>query len=281
MKRLLLLLCVLSFLSFGNCVNLPTQLSPAGVTGGNLPIHLAKKQYTAGASQTSTSNSQISPASLTSGREHPQIHHATGASLTSTSNSQISPAIRISGREHHPKKPSTGSHMSASHSQISPPGLTSGREHPQIHHPKKQSTGPTHTTVTLPDYNRTAEVIESTREDNELLLKIPLMQNPQNETRVISFALYGTLPKYNVGAIRNAELAKIYFPGWTCRFYTASDVLQTTTDRLKELGSEIETIPPGMGAMSGMLWRFLVASDAKVDRYIIRDADSRVNARDR
>jgi hypothetical protein len=50
---------------------------------------------------------------------------------------------------------------------------------------------------------------------------------------------------------------------------------------LKTLGAEIESIPPGKGYISGMFWRFLVAADPTVDRYIIRDADSRMNARDR
>ena len=36
-----------------------------------------------------------------------------------------------------------------------------------------------------------------------------------------------------------------------------------------------------MGNTSGMFWRFMVASDPTVDRYIIRDVDSRLNARDR
>ena len=32
---------------------------------------------------------------------------------------------------------------------------------------------------------------------------------------------------------------------------------------------------------AGMFYRFLVAADSSVDRYIIRDVDSRLNARDR
>ncbi len=34
-----------------------------------------------------------------------------------------------------------------------------------------------------------------------------------NEKRVISFGLYGNDPKYTQGAVRNAELAPVYFPG--------------------------------------------------------------------
>jgi hypothetical protein len=126
-----------------------------------------------------------------------------------------------------------------------------------------------------------AEAAEIEKEDKELISKIALFTNPNNENRVISFGLYGSKPKYNIGAIRNAELVKTYFPGWKCRFYVTNDVANSTIDRLKELGSEIEPIPSGMGYTSGMFWRFIVADDPTVDRYIIRDVDSRLNARDR
>jgi hypothetical protein len=36
-----------------------------------------------------------------------------------------------------------------------------------------------------------------------------------------------------------------------------------------------------MGHAAGMFYRFLVAADSTVDRFIIRDVDSRLNARDR
>jgi hypothetical protein len=34
------------------------------------------------------------------------------------------------------------------------------------------------------------------------------------------------------------------------------------------------------GGIAGMFWRFLVADDPSVDRFIVRDADSRLNPRD-
>ncbi len=34
------------------------------------------------------------------------------------------------------------------------------------------------------------------------------------------------------------------------------------------------------GGIAGMFWRFLVADDPQVDRFIVRDSDSRLNARD-
>jgi hypothetical protein len=131
-------------------------------------------------------------------------------------------------------------------------------------------------TPALKEYaNDTASYIE----DMKLIKNISLLTNPNNETRVISFALYGKKPKYNLGAIYNVEMAKVYFPGWKCRFYVADDAMKLTVNILKDLGAEIEYIPPGMGRM--MFWRFMVADDPTVDRYIIRDVDSRLNSRDR
>ena len=54
----------------------------------------------------------------------------------------------------------------------------------------------------------------------ELIRKLPTSK----EKRVVSYGLYGTNPKYTTGAIRNAELVKIYFPGWVARFYVDNSV---------------------------------------------------------
>ena len=101
------------------------------------------------------------------------------------------------------------------------------------------------------------------------------------EKRVISFGLYGDNPKYTTGAIRNAELRDTYFPGWVCRFYVDDSVPKDVIVKLEDLGSEIVHQKGLAGATGGMFWRFLVADDPTVDRYIVRDSDSRLNARDR
>ena len=66
-----------------------------------------------------------------------------------------------------------------------------------------------------------------------------------------------------------------------CRFYVTSDVPSDTIDALKKLGAEVELVPAGMGYSSGMFWRFMPAADSSVDRFVVRDVDSRLNARDR
>ena len=51
--------------------------------------------------------------------------------------------------------------------------------------------------------------------------------------KVIAFSLWGDSPKYTMGAIKNAEIAKEIFPDWTCRYYLGSDVPEYIT---RELG---------------------------------------------
>jgi hypothetical protein len=87
--------------------------------------------------------------------------------------------------------------------------------------------------------------------------------------KVISFGLYGAAPKYTFGALRNVELAKIFYPGWVCRFYSDKSVPQPVIDRLKEEGAEVvlvDTLGLG-GGIGGMFWRFLVADDPTVGSF--------------
>ncbi len=102
-----------------------------------------------------------------------------------------------------------------------------------------------------------------------------------SEKRYISFGLYGNNLRYTGGAIENAKLAKVYFPGWICRYYITSDVSMDIKNELSSQGAELVDIPSGEGMAAGMFYRFFIAADDTVDRYIIRDVDSRLNARDR
>ena len=73
-----------------------------------------------------------------------------------------------------------------------------------------------------------------------------------------------------------------YFPGWVARFYSGADVPTEITDGLRARGAEVVTMGGHAidGAIAGMFWRFLVADDPAVERFIVRDSDSRLNARD-
>lgn len=105
---------------------------------------------------------------------------------------------------------------------------------------------------------------------------------------VVSMSLYGSEPRYTQGAIRNAEIIKIYLPGWKLRVYVElpSDkpmfgpVPKNVLDKLRELDAVLNYMDPHESRIPPMMWRFLIADDLSVDRFIVRDTDSRLSPRD-
>jgi hypothetical protein len=98
-------------------------------------------------------------------------------------------------------------------------------------------------------------------------------------TKIISFSLWGHDRGYVLGALANAKLAPVLFPDWICRFYCAEDVPQKVLADLKALGCEIVMKKVTMG-YRGLFWRMEVADDPTVERFIVRDTDSRLTPRD-
>jgi hypothetical protein len=99
---------------------------------------------------------------------------------------------------------------------------------------------------------------------------------------IISFSLYGDLPIYCEGALSNIDLAKIHYPGWVCRFYVDDTVPNLVLDKIAATGAElIHVTTPSLGPMYGRFWRFWVADDPDVDRFVVRDVDSRLNPREK
>lgn len=94
---------------------------------------------------------------------------------------------------------------------------------------------------------------------------------------VISYGLYGNNSRYTTGAVRNAAMISAVFPGWVARFYfDAASVPAATLDELRDLGAEL--VPHDLART--MFARFMVAADSTVDRYMVRDADSRLGLRE-
>jgi hypothetical protein len=99
--------------------------------------------------------------------------------------------------------------------------------------------------------------------------------------QVISFSLYGRGARYLQGAVWNAEAAAYLYPGWTCRFHVDASVPADTLAALQARGAQVRTMPADLPAARwGTLWRFLVADDPAVARYLVRDADSVLNLRE-
>ncbi|WP_223677940.1 tetratricopeptide repeat protein [Azospirillum agricola] len=113
----------------------------------------------------------------------------------------------------------------------------------------------------------------------------PLPEMPSHPGRrrrdVIAFSLWGDRPDYTQGAIENVRLARELYPGWICRIYHDDSVPAPVLAALDAAGAERVAMPVGTAAAQGTLWRFLVSDDPDVARFLCRDADSRLNRRER
>jgi hypothetical protein len=101
-----------------------------------------------------------------------------------------------------------------------------------------------------------------------------------SRTGLISMSLFGQQEKYLNGALENARIARHIYPGWTLRYYVDSTVPTPVVKQLRQLNAEVMIMPNGEG-MYGLFWRFLAADDPGFARWMIRDADSRLNYRER
>jgi hypothetical protein len=98
--------------------------------------------------------------------------------------------------------------------------------------------------------------------------------------KVISFSLYGDSPKYVAGALANVQLARALYPEWVARIYLATETSQAfpgLAAKLETFGAEVH---PGFRDIPPMFWRFIVADDKEVSRFIVRDTDSRITVRE-
>ena len=99
--------------------------------------------------------------------------------------------------------------------------------------------------------------------------------------KLLSFALWGTTARYTVGAVRNAELAPVVYPGWVCRFYCGTSVPAATLRALAEFPHVQVVAVPEPGDWRALFWRFRPAGEKDVEVMLSRDTDSRLGARER
>ena len=98
---------------------------------------------------------------------------------------------------------------------------------------------------------------------------------------IIAYSLWGDNPLYLEGAFRNVDLVEEHFPGWSIRIYHDHTV---PAESLKPLSEHplVETVSvESMNIKYGMFWRYCIADDKTVDRFIVRDLDDRLNKHDK
>lgn len=115
----------------------------------------------------------------------------------------------------------------------------------------------------------------------KITVEVPIFDFKKPEKNIIAFSLWGDKTEYIEGAILNATLAPVIYPGWTCRFYCDTSISVQVIDRLKSLGSEVKVIEQKQPLFFGLFWRFFVADDPSVDRFIVRDCDCIINCQER
>tara|TARA_R110002051_G_scaffold309748_1_gene382540 strand:+ start:799 stop:1485 length:687 start_codon:yes stop_codon:yes gene_type:complete len=97
--------------------------------------------------------------------------------------------------------------------------------------------------------------------------------------KIVSFSLWGDDPKYTLGAVRNAEMRKDYYPDWVARFYCGQSVPEDIVNRLREIeGTEVIMMNESENKWAASFWRFLSADGE--DIVISRDTDSRFTQRE-
>ncbi len=100
--------------------------------------------------------------------------------------------------------------------------------------------------------------------------------------RIISMSLFGDNDLYWKGALENVECWHKHYPEWKMRVYVEQNNETIAPAALELAGQGVEVIGmPNPGGFHGTFWRFLAASDPAAEYVIVRDADSRLNARER
>jgi protein O-GlcNAc transferase len=103
--------------------------------------------------------------------------------------------------------------------------------------------------------------------------------------KVISFSLWGSNPTYNIGAIKNAELAKIFYPDFECWFYIHIDTVpKKTIDTLKSFTNTKIIYKAGdltYEICKPRMWRYESIDDPEVEIMLSRDTDTRIWLREK
>lgn len=98
--------------------------------------------------------------------------------------------------------------------------------------------------------------------------------------QVISYSLYGNDMRFLVGAIKNAELAQRFFPGFTVRYYYGKSVPRWVLSTLLVFPHvELVKVDDSEDNIS-RTWRFMACTDPDVDVVLSRDADARLSLRE-
>ena len=103
--------------------------------------------------------------------------------------------------------------------------------------------------------------------------------------KVISFSLWGDKKMYTIGAIKNADLAKQFYPDFQCWFYIhKATVPQNIIDELKKKNNVKIILKEGdliNENCKPRMWRFEAIDNTDVEFMLCRDTDTRILLREK
>ena len=105
-----------------------------------------------------------------------------------------------------------------------------------------------------------------------------------SESKIISYSLFGGIPCYSRGFLENVKIRQSIYPDWKIRVYASMGdyLVKNAVTESQKVDCGIEVIDMGRSnGLIGTFWRFLVAEDNAVDRFICRDSDSLLNIREK
>lgn len=101
--------------------------------------------------------------------------------------------------------------------------------------------------------------------------------------KILTYTLFGDAELYTLGMVANARLAPLVYPGWRVRVYLGAGVPPEAVRVLERRGVEIvdRSARRLRAPWEPLLWRFEPAGDHALACIAVRDADSRIGARER
>lgn len=97
--------------------------------------------------------------------------------------------------------------------------------------------------------------------------------------KIISISVWGSDPRYCIGAIKNAEIAKKLMPDWKCRIFVDSTVPSKYVNQLHDMNN-VEVAEVDDHGVFGAFWRFYSMFESEDNITISRDSDSRISKRE-
>jgi hypothetical protein len=149
---------------------------------------------------------------------------------------------------------------------------------------KSVTTGAFYNTQTdsIPDHRVIKKNMSPASNSNSLKFSGKDDHNQNNRRRVVSYSLYGgNNPRYTTGAIANANLMPSVYPGWEMHIYHDKSIPESLLENLGSRSYVVLWPMDGSPIKNPREWRFLVASDPTVERYVVRDIDSRLSQREK